>query len=420
MTCRPIRIILGAALTAILVLAESFPAAAESAFDPPAVYLTWRQDPTSTMVIHWHSPPDDVREVIEYREVDDGGDWHPVRSWMRPMMASERTIHMAELGGLAPATEYEFRWGSDSESYRFQTMPLDASAPVRFVVGGDTAPLPIFGQMNAVAASHEPLFAVIGGDIAYGDANPEYIDRWYSWFEQWKEHMVTPTGRLVPVVVAIGNHEVAERYVANGATHASAPWFFSLFGFPAKPGYNVLDFGDYMSLIALDTGHVNLIEGRQTEWLEGVLAARADVPHVFPFYHVPGFPSFRDFDGRLQTQVREHWSPLFEEHGVRAAFEHHDHTFKRTHPIRNGEIHPEGVVYLGDGAWSVPVREVVPADDAWYLAESKSVNHVFLVTLEGEKRTFQALDVDGVFFDEIVITGNEPLEVPEEALAEAE
>jgi hypothetical protein len=60
------------------------------------------------------------------------------------------------------------------------------------------------------------------------------------------------------------------------------------------------------------------------------------VPHLFPVYHVPGYPSVRAFDGATSAQVREHWAPLFERAGVRVAFENHDHAYKRTHPIRAG------------------------------------------------------------------------------------
>lgn len=44
-------------------------------------------------------------------------------------------------------------------------------------------------------------------------------------------------------------------------------------------------------------------------------------------------------------------APLFEEYELTAAFENHDHTYKRTHRIRDGWWIPRGVLYLGDGAW---------------------------------------------------------------------
>ena len=44
----------------------------------------------------------------------------------------------------------------------------------------------------------------------------------------------------------------------------------------AETSYATLDFGDYLSLVLLDTGHNTAIAGEQTDWLEKVLRARAD------------------------------------------------------------------------------------------------------------------------------------------------
>src|SRR5690625_7699759 len=113
-----------------------------------------------------------------------------------------------------------------------------------------------------------------------------------------------------------------------------------------------------MSLVLLDTDHTNPVDGVQTEWLEQVLAERQEVPHLFPVYHGPAWPSVRNPDWEQSVRVREHWVPLFEAYGVRVAFENHDHAYKRTRPIRNNRKDPSGVVYFGDGAWGVGVREI--------------------------------------------------------------
>ena len=395
---------------AIVVLGAANLAAADT-YTPPAIYLTWQEDPATTMVVHWHTNPGDDVTGVNFAPIDSD-EWTTVAGSEEAMYGSDQTIHTAHLTGLEPGARYQFRLGDYEPVYQFETMPADNSEPIRFVVGGDTAPLPLFGEMCEMAASHEPMFAIIGGDLAYADGEPEQLYRWEMWFTHWRDRMVTPSGRLVPVIVAIGNHEVQLRYHHRGASYEHAPYFFSYFAFPDIPGYNALDFGDYMSLIILDSGHVNPIEGEQTEWLASALAERQDKAHVFPIYHVPGYPSYRDYDGSLQTAVREHWVPLFEEHGVRVVFEHHDHTFKRTHPIRGGEIDEEnGILYLGDGAWGVPLRTPMDADDEWYLARTAERAHVFVVTLEGDTATYEAVDPDNVVFDRVRIEGGQPPEI---------
>ena len=391
----------------------------EPRFLPAGFLLTWRQDPTTTMTIDWQTLPDEERDtVIMYREkgsetfLEEEG---KTIEWPD----SDRTIHRVELTGLEPATKYEFRFGPDSVAYYFRTMPATADRPIRFAVGGDMSPgwrnLLYFANRQAVRYDVE--FALIGGDFAYADGDPERLERWYDFFEINRETLVTPTHRVIPIVGAIGNHEVRGGYYhrddhrrregipdyeqTDEIRAMIAPYFFALFAFPGQPGYNVLDFGEYMSIIALDTDHANPIDGEQTAWLESVLAERTDIPHVFPIYHVPGYPSHRDFDRETEGRVREHWAPLFDEYGVRIAFENHDHTYKRTYPIRNNEVHPNGVVYVGDGNWGVSGhREVHPVEDTWYLKQASPANHFIVVTIHGTARHLLMVNLYGDVIDE--------------------
>ena len=125
-------------------------------------------------------------------------------------------------------------------------------------------------------------------------------------------------------------HEVDGSY---GKTKENAPFFYALFGplYPNKGTYQTLDFGDYLSLFMLDSGHTAKHSGQQTKWLSKALTDRPDVLHRFAAYHVPAYPSHRPYDTHLSTNARTHWVPLFEKHQVDAVFEHHDHTYK-THP----------------------------------------------------------------------------------------
>ena len=91
--------------------------------------------------------------------------------------------------------------------------------------------------------------------------------------------------------------------------------------------------------------------------------------------------------------------PLFERYGVDVAFEHHDHTYKRTPRIKNGKADPDGVLYLGDGAWGVLPRSVRDPDTTWYLDYTASRNHVIVTTINGDERVHEAMDNQGRVFD---------------------
>ena len=109
--------------------------------------------------------------------------------------------------------------------------------------------------------------------------------------QNYRQHMVDPKGRLIPLVSCPGNHEVNGGY--NGSRDKS-PAYLSVFdGLFREKTYDVLDFGDYLSLVLLDTGHLAPIAGEQTAWLAKTLSERHDRPHLIVANHVPAYPSFR-------------------------------------------------------------------------------------------------------------------------------
>jgi len=243
--------------------------------------------------------------------------------------------------------------------------------------------------------------------MAYENGLADNIQRIYDWFDAYKNTLVTEDNRIIPCIVAAGNHEVVGGYYSkhegyeqnNEFRRRIAPYFYGLFAFPGQPGYNVLDFGKYLSLIILDTEHSNPIEGVQTEWLKRTFESRQDVMHKIPIYHVPAYPSVRDYNGTTQTMVRDAWTPIFEKNGVRIAFENHDHAYKRTFPVKDQQIDQSGIVYVGDGSWGVAEREVHSLDSAWYLKKVQSVKAFTLLTLEGSQFSLISVDENGNVID---------------------
>jgi acid phosphatase type 7 len=407
-------------LIALLLLPVSL--AAQQTPDPLAVFLTWQSDPATTMTVDWHTDAALDAPMLEYRPAATAGAWRQARAESLPFPFSSRIIHRVELTDLSPDTEYEFRPGWEGgEPYRFRTMPATLTRPVRFVAGGDLLNRKEWLEATSrIAASYEPDFALFGGDLAYANGLEENVDRWYDFFDALTRNLITEERRLIPVLAAIGNHEVRGGYywqdtLASRATLppyagddasrlAIAPYYYRLLATPGQPGYGVVDFGDYLSVLLLDSDHSNAIEREQKEWLEETLEDRDEVPHIFPIYHVPGYPSVRRYEAVVHRRVREHWVPLFEEHGVRVAFENHDHVYKRTYPLRDGKISADGVVYLGDGAWGANTREVrqdaAGEERPWYAVRAEPVRHFIVATIDGPHQHFLMVDGDGNVFDE--------------------
>jgi acid phosphatase type 7 len=381
----------------------------EAPSQPQGLLLTWQRDPTTTMTIDWHAPAGSSK-ALKYKAV--GADkWHSKEASPRSFPASERVIMRVELTGLEPGSEYRFKAGEFEREFKFRTMPANIDdKPLVFASGGDTRHRQEWMERtNRVAMRYNPEFVVWGGDLAYADGLFRNVGRWYEWFDAVMNTMIAEDGRVVPVVVCIGNHEVTNGYHFRNESYEQtdegrrsiAPFFYSLFAFPGQPGYGALDFGDYLSLVILDTDHSNPIIGAQTQWADRVLAERKQrgVKHILPVYHVPAWPSHRNPGGRVETRVRENLVPLFEKHGVRVALEHHDHTYKRTHPIRDGKVDEAGIVYIGDGAWGVSTRKG-DSSDQWYIKQFKSERHAIIVTLTTGNSHFLAVNESGEVIDE--------------------
>ena len=201
--------------------------------------------------------------------------------------------------------------------------------------------------------------------------------------------MIAPDGRIIPFILVAGNHDISME---------ESDLFFELFAYPQKQLYRTIDFGNYLSLVLLDTGHLDPIEGKQTAWLDQALKERKSFSHLIPIYHIGAFPSYYSYTGETPKKIRELWCPLFEKHTTRCAFEHHNHAFKRTHPIRNGVIDPTGVVYLGDGCWGAVPRQPT---DLWYLAKSGQENNVYVMEASPQSLKIEAIGLEGELLDRL-------------------
>ncbi len=348
------------------------------------------------------STPDAVGTLIQAhapRDEKASATARPIESEVKPF--GDHTgifLHRVNVpAGLLPDSEYDLRiMGDHPANLRFRTAPATLDGPLVFAEGGDVGIWENVAPLHTIAAKWGPRFGLIGGDCAY--ANGRTPENWVAYLRLWREHMVDPDGRLIPMLCAIGNHEVDGSF---GQPIGKAPFFNALFGglFEEKT-YAAVDFGDYLSLVLLDSGHVSAHDGAQAKWLDKTLAKRAHRPHLFTAYHVPAYPSHREFEGTYSERARQYWVPLFEKHGVDVSFEHHDHTYKRTHVMTAGQPDPAGVLYLGDGCWGMSPRTAATPEERPYLAKSVSASHVIRVTLDGGERRFIAVDVEGNQIDQ--------------------
>lgn len=403
---------LGQLAAAVLLLAPHPQILAQGSVtaDTLGIYLEWVGDPSSTMVINWVDLyPEGTTTLLWRREGET--EWKSAKATRRAVPPTSLQRCSVELTGLAPDSRYELSIGKEPEKGSrplfFRTMPADLAArPVRFVEGGDTmATREMFETMNRQAAALDPDFVMLGGDLAY--ENGTWSARVVEWLGAWSKTALTKDRRLLPLVAGIGNHEVRGHY--NGKPPADAPYYYGLMSLPEGRARRVLDFGQYLSLVLLDTGHTEAVDGEQAAWLRRTLEARRDQRFLFPSYHYPAWGTTKapkdgtPLDNPIAQAIRANWVPVFEQFGISAAFEHDHHNFKRTHRILDGKRDDErGLLYLGDGAWGVYVRTVPAEGTAWWLAKAEARNHLWCVDLRNDGTALiRAIDEKGTVFDSV-------------------
>src|SRR5690606_4845680 len=163
-------------------------------------------DPTTTMTVQWIvSENVDALPPVEFALYgDDKPKWKSTDVEVRPYHYEGYRVARAELTGLKPGTEYQFRASSKAALRRFRTMPAKLTNSFQFVSGGDCGTGSSAVASNIIAARQDPMFALIGGDIAYD--NGRSFSAHQRFFQNYSQHMVDTQGRMIPLVVCIGNH----------------------------------------------------------------------------------------------------------------------------------------------------------------------------------------------------------------------
>lgn len=367
------------------------------------LFTTWFTDPTTSMAIQWLLyTPDTARipeAILQYQPIGQT-QWESIAAEHAPFPLSQLTRYRVQLTSLKPDTRYSFKITGSDITYAFHTAPAKLPEKLVIAVGGDSGSWPAAVQVNEQAAKVDPLFAWMGGDLAY--ANGVNVDAWVVFLNNWRKQMLRSDQSMIPLVVAIGNHEVDGHY---NKPREKAPFFFKLFEpLFSDTTYKTLIFGDYLQLIMLDTHHINPVAGAQTDWLKATLDNKI-TQYRFVTYHVPGYPGHRKYDGNLSTLVRTHWSPLFEQYQVPVVFENHDHCYKRTYPLIGEKPVSEGfgVVYMGDGAWGAGIRDIRADIQPEMYVKTQKVNHFIEVTLTRDNQSFRAISNTGEVIDEMTL-----------------
>lgn len=391
-------------LTALALAITGFGSLFASA-EPLQTYLTYSDDPTTSIDVNFFLKGKSSDTTVFWDTKSRDGNPEKYENTVPGVyrktileIYDNRAAYVCSLKGLKPGATYYFIAGDEKSGFTkersFRTLP-GGDAPFRFITGGDMNTGECARKLLELAGKEEADFAVIGGDIPYSNGLLKEFKDWEEWFKNWDEFMISPKGRMTPIITAIGNHET-NRFESDNFELRS-PDYLSFFGHQGANVYFSRKLSDNAVLMVLDSGHLNPHAGAQTEWLAQEFEKYANVKYKFAVYHVPLYPTHRPFEGDSSKAGRENWGPLFDKYNLTVGLENHDHVFKRTKPLRNGEAVEKGTVYIGDGAFGVNAREL--KEQRWYNEKQGSISHFWTIDVRADEIRLKATDDNGKTVD---------------------
>lgn len=372
---------------ALGLLAGSLATAGPAVADTARYRLSWRDDPSTTMVVGWDQTSGSGG-VVHYGKTDEGtnASAYPLSQGVdRVTSAFGMENHFVRLNNLEPDTAYYFVIRDDTSTsprFWFRTAPATPKA-FSVVAGGDSRNNRTPRRNgNQVVAKVRPLVVMLGGDFTDDDT----ATQWRNWFDDW-QMSTSPDGRMYPMLATRGNHD----------SNAS---IYELWDTPSDRNHYALTFGGTMARLYTLNSEI-AAGGNQRAWLDGDLSDHACITFKLAQYHKPMRPHT---SGKSEGQDEyTHWSDLFFNHRLDLAVECDSHMVKRTWPLvpaTSGDDEgfvrddDEGTTYIGEGCWGAPTR--TPNDSKSWTRAAGSFNQVNWIQVHPDRIEVRTLPTDSI------------------------
>jgi hypothetical protein len=350
---------------------------------PPChVYATLPSNTSEAVFINAHTDYDVDSVTVAYDRLD----YYNANASLRYNAVSStykldfedkgrRAVHTTLLYNLEPETEYYYQIIYDNTTYfssNYKTLPSKGThSPIVMAIGGDVGSSDIGPSVTSSLSKNGPDVMIVGGDAAYDDGIQACYYSWdmYLWgFEKYNAQV----NRTIPFIVSVGNHDVGFNAMSEAKLNKiELPLYFAFLPQHLKvdnsTGQEVVGVPDVherrtrfyhlignMLHFSLDSGYVETYEN-QAVWMREILPQYEGYTK-FGNYHVPIYPACVNVMDTSQEHLqvaKENFVPVFEDFKFKAIFENHVHVFKKTFPLKQGVVDPNGVVYFGDGNWGI-------------------------------------------------------------------
>ncbi|MBN2151737.1 MAG: metallophosphoesterase family protein [Candidatus Lokiarchaeota archaeon] len=380
-------------------------------------YLSWSDDPTTTMTVAWESPQP-APKTLQWADAASFSSYNQIVATERDDRATTGRYHYnATITGLLPNTPYYYRVpGFHDQVTPFKTAP-SSTVPFTFFAYGDSREaslinsehVGLLSQMSALASQGSmPAFILNTGDLA-----TDWDD-----VQSWDIHFQTikPLAQSVPYVVATGNHEWNEAVPDRDNAHTLIHEFPS-----TGPGQiNETSFAFQFSnayIICLGYPHDGTSSRSARAWLEGQLAyanASSSIDWVFLAWHRPPFTGTTSRDDN--NGVKNNTADLLHKYDADLVFLGHDHNYQRIN-ITHSSNYTNDVTYIITGGGGAPLYDVASASwdgtdatgqygEKYFGATvvAKSTYEFLEVAVDGLTATFTSYELGGAIIDQFSIT----------------
>lgn len=336
------------------------------------VHLAYGADPKSTVDVSWMTT-----EAVASPQVAVGGS---------PVSASTQTVaghpgrhyHRASVGPLSAGTTSPYEVlhnGTVVTTGSFTTAPASAGA-FRFATFGDMGANSAGATITQRVVEQGPDYVFFVGDLCYADRlggaftppaplgpGPVFQDlrQWDLWLAQ-----IEPSAKETPWMTTVGNHEMEigqgplgydgyrARMSIPGAGPAGSPLYVSRY---ANVAFVALDANDVSYELPKNRGYIDAgANGTNVQrgWLRARLTELRDdslIDFIVLGFHHCSYCSntVHGSDGG----VRDAFAAEIDEHTVDLVVNGHNHSYERTHAIRNGAVLTE----VPKGATVVPASD---------------------------------------------------------------
>ncbi len=368
---------------------------------PEKIILNLTDTPYNSIAITWQSQKKYSNPKVEYaistKWIEFKNNKFIINASTDSLLHDNGKIiyyYSAVLKNLSENTLYVYRVGSDtiwSEWNQFLTAQK-SNKPFKFIYFGDPQNnirediSRVFRE--AFRKAPDASFWLFGGDLT-----DEPVDeQWSEWFDA--------SGfihKMIPSIMAVGNHDLSIEYSDSKKKRINDYVLWKkMFTLPENGLENMKEsvyYVDYQGVrfIVLNTNY-NIEE--QTLWLDKILSKNPNMWTIVTYHH----PAYSTGAGRDNKKIRDAFMPIFDKYNVDLVLQGHDHTYARTHKIKNDKIINNGTIYIT--SVSGPKQYEANPNYKDLIAKLGSFVQLFqIISIENNKLSYKSYTVNGELYD---------------------